>query len=114
MMTELTFDLKGNSYTIKVPEIGNMIDIERLRMVLSGGYYFEMLKNSTFTSQESLMVIDIQATFSILCPQLMEDLKCSDIKKLDAKDYRELRKVYVEKFIPWWNNWLTILKGDKE
>lgn len=114
MTTELSLTVKGNNYTIKVPEIGHMIDIERLRMVLSGGYYFEMLKNNTFTSQESLMVIDIQSTFSILCPQLMEDLQCSDLKKLSATDYKELRKAYVDKFMPWWNNWLNILKGDKE
>jgi hypothetical protein len=113
-MEELTFAVNGNTYTIKVPTAGSMIDIERLKMIYSGGYYSEMMKTLTTTSQESLMVIDIQSHFKILCPKLMEDLKCEDIKKLDIKDYKELRIAYVKQFLPWWNKWLDLFKGEDE
>ena len=38
-MNELKFEVRGNSYTIKVPTPGDMIDVERMKMVLSSGYY---------------------------------------------------------------------------
>ena len=113
-MNELTFEVEGNTYTIKVPTVGQMNDVERLKMILSGGYYNEMIKTLTFTSQEALMVIDIQSSLSVLCPKLIEDLKCTDIKKLSATDYVKLKKVYIELFIPWWNKWLEIFKGEAQ
>lgn len=113
-MTELKFEVKGNTYTIKVPTVGDMIDIERLRMILSGGYYNEMMRTTTTSAQESLLIIDIQACFSVLCPKLMEDLKCEDVKKLAVDDYRILRLAYTEKFVPWWNSWLKLFKGEEK
>jgi hypothetical protein len=113
-MSELKFEVKGNTYTIKVPTAGDMIDVERLKMILSGGYYNEMMRTTTVSAQESLMVIDIQAHFSVLCPKFLEDLKCEDIKKLSIEDYRILKEAYMGKFVPWWNNWLKLLKGEEK
>jgi hypothetical protein len=113
-MTELKFEVHGNSYTIKVPSPGNMIDVERLKMALSGGYYDNMMRTNTVSAQESLMVIDIQSHFNILCPQLIKDMKCEDISKMTAEDYRELKIAYTKQFIPWWNNWLQLFRGEDE
>jgi hypothetical protein len=113
-MTELKFEVKGNSYTIKVPTPGDMIDVERMKMVLSSGYYNEMMRTSTISAQESLMIIDIQAHFTVQCPELMKDLKCEDVRKMAAEDYQELRKAYTKEFIPWWNVWLKLFRGEDE
>jgi hypothetical protein len=113
IMNELKFEVQGNTYTIKVPTAGDMIDIERLKMILSGGYYNEMMRTTTVSAQESLLVIDIQACFSVLNQKLMADLKCEDVKKLSVEDYRVLRNAYVKEFLPWWNNWLKLFKGEE-
>jgi hypothetical protein len=113
-MSELKFEVKGNSYTIKVPTPGDMIDIERMKMVLSSGYYNEMMRTSTISAQESLMVIDIQSCFSVLCPDLMKDLKCEDVRKMVAEDYQMLKAAYTKEFIPWWNAWLKLFRGEDE
>jgi hypothetical protein len=113
-MNELRFEVQGNTYTIKVPTAGDMIDIERLKMILSGGYYNEMMRTTTISAQESLLIIDIQACFSVLNPQLMADLKCEDVKKLSIEDYRVLKTAYLENFVPWWNNWLKLFKGEEK
>ena len=113
-MTELTFEVKGNSYTIKVPTPGDMIDVERMKMVLSSGYYNEMMRTNTVSAQESLMVIDIQSSFSVLCPQLMTDLKCEDVRKMAAEDYQVLKTAYTKQYIPWWNAWLKLFRGEDD
>lgn len=111
-MSELKFEVKGNTYTIKVPTPGDMIDVERRKMVLSSGYYNEMMRTSTVSAQESLMVIDIQSHFSVQCPDLMKDLKCDDINKLSVEDYQVLKSAYTKQFLPWWNIWLQLFRGE--
>ena len=111
-MTELKLVVRGNNYVIKVPTPGDMIDVERMKMALSNGYYGDMMRTSTVSAQESLMVIDIQSHFSILCPDLMKDLKCEDVRKLSTEDYQELKSVFVKQFIPWWNNWLKLFRSE--
>lgn len=113
-MSELKFEVRSNTYTVKVPTAGDMIDVERIKMILSGGYYNEMMRTGTVSAQESLLVIDIQSHFQVLCPKLLEDLKCEDIKRLSIEDYRELREAYVKGFVPWWNNWLKLFKGEEK
>ena len=113
-MSELIFEVKGNTYTIKVPTPGNMIDVERIKQALSGGYYDNMMRTGTISAQETLMVIDIQAHFSVQCPDLMKDLKCEDVRNLSAEDYQVLKSAYVKQFIPWWNNWLKLFRGEDE
>jgi len=111
-MNELKLEVEGNTYVIKVPTPGDMIDIERMKMILSGGYYSEMIRTNTLSAQESLMIIDIQSHFSILCPELMKDIKCEDVRKLYIEDYKELRDIYVNQFLPWWNDWLKLFRGE--
>ena len=113
-MSELKFEVKGNTYTIKVPTPGDMIDVERMKMVLSSGYYNEMMRTSTISAQESLMVIDIQAHFTVQCPELMKDLKCEDVRKMAAEDYQALKTAYTKEFVPWWNVWLNLFRGEDE
>jgi hypothetical protein len=111
-MSELKFEVKGNTYTIKVPTPGTMIDVERRKMVLSSGYYNEMMRTSTISAQEALTVIDIQAHMSVQCPELMKDLKCEDITKLTPEDYQVMKKAYKDNFMPWWNAWLNLFRGE--
>jgi hypothetical protein len=112
MATELKFEVKGNTYTIKVPTPGDMIDVERRKMVLSGGYYGEMMRTSTISAQESLMLVDIQSHFSVLCPELIKDLKCEDLGSMDIDDYKMLKEAYTKEFVPWWNSWLKLFRGE--
>ena len=113
-MTELKFEVKGNTYSIKVPNAGDMVDVERMKQALSGGYYNEMMRTSTMSAQESLMIIDIQSHFSVQCPDLMKDLKCEDVRKLTAEDYQVLKTAYIKEFVPWWNAWLKLFRGEDE
>lgn len=48
-------------------------------------------------------MIDMEAYFSVLCSKLIEDLRCNSFSDLGLLDYMELKKVFKEKFVPWWN-----------
>ena len=105
---QFVFKLKSNEYTISIPNPGQLVDIESQKAILSSGLYADIMNSGTLGSNYSLDVIDIQAYLSVLCPELMKDMKVPT-REMDLFDFRELRDAYVEQFVPWVNEWMTVL-----
>lgn len=110
MERTVTLQLKGNSYTIDFPNVGKFQSIETVKQVLSKGMYSSLLTTSTVSSIEALDMIDAEAYITVLAPQIIKDLKCTSFQDLDIEDYLELKVVYQQQFIPWWNNILSLLR----
>jgi hypothetical protein len=104
MEETLIFKLKGNDYTINFPNVGSFRAIEATKQILSSGTYGSLEKTNTMQAQKALDIIDIEATFTVLCPDLLgKGLKSNDFSKLGMKDLKELHEAYLEQFVPWWN-----------
>lgn len=104
MEETLIFKVKGNSYNIKFPNVGDFRKIESLKQVLSNGMYSTLLATQTNLASRALDIVDIEATFTILCPDFLEkELESESFDKLGMKDFNELRKAYSDQFVPWWN-----------
>ena len=97
-----------NRYTVEYPTVGQMIDIESMKLVLSKGKYTEMILSGTKWMSRALNHIDMIAYFSILCPKLLIDLKV-DFRQLSVEDSHDLVTVYQEQFLPWWNDYERVL-----
>ena len=115
MERQIVFKVKSNNYVIAFPNVGKFQDIETMKQIVSKGMYSSLLSTATVSSMEVLQMIDMEAYFSVLCPKLLEDLRCKNFGDLDIEDYQELKKEYVSQFVPWWNSILDILspKEDK-
>lgn len=111
LLREKTFVVKGNKYVVKFPTIGQFLDIEARRMELSSGTYSLMLKSALISSQTALDMIDMAAQLSVLCPDVIKDLKASSLLDLDIIDGRELLESYNEQLRPWMNEWMTLLRN---
>lgn len=99
-----------NRYEVEWPTIDQIIQIEALKLQLSRGKYTEMLLASTRGAERALNYIDMCSYLSVMCPKLIKDLKV-DIRNLDTIDVdKGLMKVYVEQFIPWWNQYEDAVK----
>jgi len=107
---ELILTIKGNTYSVAWPNIGNFQRIESLKQVLSNGMYASLMSVPTVSSSEALDMIDMEAFFTVLIPQLIKDLKCNSFGELGIEDYKELHEVYEEKFVPWWSSILELLR----
>lgn len=110
----LSFRVKSNSYEIEFPNIGQFQTIESLKQVLSKGMYSALMTTSTVSAFEVLDMVDMESYFSVLCPKLIEDLKCKTFGDLGLEDYKELKTVYQESFMPWWNGILEFLSPKKK
>ena len=98
----LMFTLKGRSYEMTFPRVGEYRTIEAMKQSLSMGNYGSMYRTMMVSSEEALDMIDMEAFFSVLCPKLAKDLKCDSFSELGLLDYLEIKKVYKEKVLPWW------------
>ena len=98
----LMFTLKGRSYEMTFPRVGEYRAIEAMKQSLSMGNYGSMYRTMMVSSEEALDMIDMEAFFSVLCPKLAKDLKCDSFSELGLLDYIEIKKVYKEKVLPWW------------
>lgn len=97
----LTFTLKGKSYEMTFPRVGEYRTIEAMKQTLSLNTYGSLSRNMMRASEEALDMIDMEAYFTILCPKLEKDLKCA-FSELGLLDYLEIKKVFKEQFFPWW------------
>lgn len=105
----LVFTLKGRSYNLTFPRVGEYRTIEAMKQTLSLNTYGSMSRSMMKSSEEALDMIDMEAYFTVLCPKVVEDLKCESFSELGLLDYLDIKKVFKEKFIPWWNEIEIIL-----
>lgn len=110
---ELKITVLNNTYLIKFPNVGQMLDIESRKMALTSGQYKNLMLTGTVASELALLSVDMIATFSILCPQMSKDMNV-DFFEMEISQSNTLTKIYVETFLPWYNNWLIELTKKEE
>ena len=110
----LAFQVKGRSYAIRFPNVGDYRNIEAMKHTLSANTYGSMTMSRLATANEALDMIDIEAYLTVLCPKLLEDLRCSSFSDLGIIDYRELRDAFKKQFVPWWQNIESMLRPEPQ
>jgi len=113
MERQIVLKVKGNNYTIEFPNVGKFQRIESMKQVISQGMYSQLISTATLSTVEALNMVDMEAYLSILAPQLIKDLKCDSFSELDIEDYLELKKVYLDQFVPWWNSILNLINPNE-
>jgi hypothetical protein len=114
MEKQISLNVKGISYKIEFPNVGNFQNIETMKQVVSKGMYSSLLTTGTVSAMEVLDMVDMEAYFTVLCPKLIKDLNCETFGDLDIADYKEIKTIYQKQFVPWWNLILNLLSPTKE
>lgn len=100
MNEELKITIKGREYKVSFPTVGQYYNIEALKQTLSMGFYNTLAKSQVKTAINACDMIDIEAYLTVLCPELLSDLKVQSFKDLGIQDYNEIKKVYMKEIIP--------------
>lgn len=114
MQKSITVKIEENEYTVEFPKVGDLIDIEIRKSLLSKNQYFGILSTGTVTANFALDMIDAASVFSVMIPELKEDLKVKNLMELSPIDAKKIIKVYKKDFLPWYDGWLEAIKGDEE
>lgn len=94
--------IKGKSYMVHFPNVGEMLDIEKFKFAFSKGEYVNLAISPLKIHLFSLDLIDAISFFSVLIPELKNDLNVSDWNKIDKELMKELVKVFNTQFLPWY------------
>jgi len=101
---DVLIEVYDKKYNLKLPTNRQLINIEAMKSRLSLGMYDQMILGKTYGAQNALNMIDMICYLSVLCPDVLKDLKV-DIDDLNVIDSMALLKVYIEKVEPWGNVW---------
>lgn len=104
----VSFSVKGNNYQVSYPNVAQFIDIETTKARLSSDQYSKMAQIGTLMQIRALDYIDMVAYLTVLCPQLIKDLK-APILSLDIFDAKELLTVFKKDVEPWIGAWQGVL-----
>ena len=102
---ECVFEVGGNSYTVKKPTIGQILDIQTMKAQITRGSYGQIVRNMDDVGIMSLDMVDMIATISSLCPEVIKDLKVDNWDELDPFDILDIYKGYHETVHPWFNKY---------
>lgn len=101
MKKEKILKIDGNDYQIKFPSVGEMIAIESMKMSFTKNRYVEMSSSDLQSHKFALDMADTVSYFSVLIPELKENLKIKGWWEADPYIIKNLMKVYQKQFIPW-------------
>lgn len=109
---EIVLKIKENSYTVKFPDTGTLVDLEERKARIPFPN-----SNSSSSLWAYNLTIAIE-TFRMLVPKLQEDLNVKDFYKLELLESKELVVVYLRVFKPWFEKWIEIItdifEGDEK
>lgn len=113
LLREFTFTVKDNKYQVKIPNPGQLIQIETEKALVTNGIYRQIMLSSTVGATYALDVVDMHSYFSVLVPNLLKDMKGAgtSLLEMDLMDFNELRNSYLEKFVPWVISWQEMLSA---
>jgi len=114
---ELQVKIQGNDYTIKFPNIGQIVDIETNKTFYSKGQHSNLVRSGLVASRLALDLVEMASTFIVVIPDLEKNLMgVTTLFQLDAVAGMDLVKIYREEFMPWYAKWIDVLRGvdDKE
>lgn len=108
-----TIKIFDNEYEVVLTN-GSLIDIEKVKIQLSGGTHTAMGNSNTMASDRAYLTVEAIATFTILIPQLKKDLLVSSLLDLPLLRTKVLIKAYIEQFFPWFKTYLEEVNRDED
>ena len=101
LQEKIVLRIGNNSYDVKFPDTGALIDLEQKKSKLSPP---SSNNASIWAYQLGIAII----TFETLIPNLKDDMNVKSFDRLKIEESRNLVKVYLEQFKPWFDGWIKL------
>jgi len=101
--------IEGNSYNIEFPNVGQYLDIENMKMMLTNNTYSALLQSRLRTAYFAIDLVDAISVMYILIPGLRKDLNVKNYNELDTFMAKKIVKVYQEQIKPWYDELMNDL-----
>jgi hypothetical protein len=109
MEKSIKVKVKEQEYVVKFPTVGQLLEIEALKMAYTNNTYGALVNGGLRSSAYALDMADCFATFQVMIPELAKDLGIKSFVNLDAFEAKKIVSVYTKQFQPWMVELLTDL-----
>jgi hypothetical protein len=96
IQTSTTVKIDGIGYTVPYPNVGQQLEIENLKNVLTKGKYAEIASTGSKTGVQLLDLIDAVSYFSVLIPDMKKRLEKLTLADIDPVLQRKLSKAFLK------------------
>jgi len=103
IQTQTIVPIGGKDYTVNYPNVGQVIEIENLKLLLSGNMYGDLIKSNHATGVELLNLVDGVSYFSVLAPDFKKDFATDKFTEMDVFKQKQIIKAFKKTFWPWFS-----------
>lgn len=97
--------IKGNTYKATYPTVGQLMDIDILKLQMTNDKYDVMKFSYNASFQRRVLEAEAVATFNVLIPTLKADLTVKSMFDLSREEMDIVVKAYEDQFLPWFEEW---------
>lgn len=102
MIKKTIVKILNKEYEIFFPNVGQLQDIEAMKLALTGGRYSDMALGGLKTQAFALDSADAISYLSVLIPNLKKDIGVKSWRELDAFTTKQIIKDFKENFYSWY------------
>lgn len=110
---EVVINYNDKKFTIKFPNVGQMIDIESMKNALTGGKYGSFAASGIKSMYFVLDIVDTIAFLTVMCPKLRnfvtEEEDNIDYTQMKPETVKTLIDIYKKDILPWYSKILEQL-----
>lgn len=101
-------NIKGDKFTFDISKVSvdDYLTIENEKIRITSGGYSKIATSLLASAFTAATIVDMIATFRVLMPTIEDTIPTKDFSKLSIFDIKELLKIYVEEFSPWYSAWM--------
>ena len=110
---EIAITYNDKKFIVKFPNVGQLMDIESLKMALTGGKYGTFAASGIKSMYFVLDMVDAISFFRVMCPRLKNFITQEDVDvdytQMKPESVKPLVDIYKKDIVPWYNKIMTNL-----
>lgn len=108
---ECKFKIGEKSFTVKFPNVGQIIDIESLKQALTNNRYGVMAASGVTSMYYALDIVDAISFYQAVAPSVSKYYDIKSYTSLAPEDMKDLTEAYTSTIKPWYDKVMSELKG---
>ena len=105
------FTIGKKQFTVKFPNVGQIIDLDAMKQALSGNRYGSMAASGLASAYYALDLIDAISFYQIVCPEVGRYYDIRNYAELELEQVNELMTAWKEQIQPWYVETMDEIRG---
>ena len=106
-----SFKIGQKQFTVKFPNVGQIIDLDAMKQALSGNRYGSMAASGLASAYYALDLIDAIAFYQIVCPEVGRYYDIKNYAEMELDKIEDLMKAWKDEIQPWFIDTMNEIRG---